>query len=626
VAAVAFWLAFRGGTYDVAAWTTAAIVVWWAVAIGIAVGVMPRRRIPRPAWAAAGLLTAFAALNGLSAVWASGAETPVLAMDRALLYAGVLGLTMVTAGRDTTRRWSDGIAVGVAGISVLALTSRLFPGHFGNDTALQFLPEAHTRLSYPVNYWNGLAILVALAFPLLLRIAVTNESATWRGLALVPIPVVAVTIYLASSRTGAATVVVGAAAFVALSRRRATAAGAAAISIAASIAAIAFVARQHELVNGPLDSSAASAQGWHAALVIAALGFGSALAWAVAGRRVIDVRVPPRAGRVALVAVALVVAAAFVASHPVRRWQDFTRPPSPIAQQNYIANHFLSTNGNWRWQYWMSALDEFKTRPVLGRGAGSYQAWWAERGRLVGFIGNPHSLYFETLGELGLVGLLLIAGAFLVGAATGVRRALERKEPDDEATAAVTAAFLAFAVACGLDWIWELPAVSVVGLALLGLTLMGNSDRRDPAPTRRATWRRPLRVALVALGIAALLAQIDLYSADAKIRDSQQAVVRGDFVAAADAAHTARSLEPWAASPYLQLALVDEIRGQLRPASDWINRAVDRDRGDWRVWLIRARIQAKLGEIHSARTSFARAKQLNPRSQIFLALASSTTP
>ena len=49
-------------------------------------------------------------------------------------------------------------------VSALALGSRLAPGLFPANELASFLPNTRSRLSYPLQYWNGLAALLALAF------------------------------------------------------------------------------------------------------------------------------------------------------------------------------------------------------------------------------------------------------------------------------------------------------------------------------------------------------------------------------------------------------------------------------------------------------------------------------
>ena len=79
-----------------------------------------------------------------------------------------------------------------------------------------------------------------------------------------------------------------------------------------------------------------------------------------------------------------------------------------------------------------------------------------------------------------------------------------------------------------------------------------------------------------------------------------------DTDAALDRAAAAQALEPWAASPYLQLALVREAAGDLAGARAAIEDAIERDPLDWRLWLVRTRLETKDGAVAEARESLAR--------------------
>ena len=124
-------------------------------------------------------------------------------------------------------------------------------------------------------------------------------------------------------------------------------------------------------------------------------------------------------------------------------------------------------------------------------------------------------------------------------------------------------------------------------------------------------------MAIVAAALAFAVGQGIPLLSQVKVRASQHAVDRGDGSAAIEDALDARKLQPWAASPYLQLALVQEQTSRLPAARRSIQKAIDRDPTDWRLWLVEARVETKLGRIRSARKSLARAKALNPRSPLF---------
>jgi hypothetical protein len=624
VAGITWWLAFDGGTYRLESRNTFAIALWWTLLVAVGLGLWPATRVPRATLVTGGLLAGFTLVAGASILWAESAEKALTEFNRAALYVGVFLMAVLAATRATVGRWADGLAIGIAGVGLLAVASRFFPDVFPAGDVPRFLPATYTRLSYPVNYWNGLAILVGIGTPLLLRAAVASERAVWRGLAVVPLPVVAAVTFLASSRGGVAVAVTGAVAFVVLTERRWAAAGGIAVGALGSAAVIGVLLARDAVVNGPFESAAAAAQGRSAALLVALICAAGGVAYGVASRYVggrLELR--PMVGRLATALVVIAALAGVAASDPVERFQTFKAPPAELrgAESDFIKAHLLSGNGSGRWQFWGAALDEFETAPVWGRGAGSYEAWWAQHGSVAMFVRDAHSLYLETLGELGLLGFALVAGAFAVG----ISSALMRLRPGDDRTtiAALTAAFLAFAVGVGIDWMWELTAVSVVGMVCLGLLTgpatavparprVARDDERPPARRRFAVGA----VALV-LGWLVICAEAIPLLAQMKLNDSQEAVAGGDGEDALSDALAARALQPWAASPYLQLALVHEEMGELPAARDWIGEAIDRDSEDWRLWLVAARIETKAGSPEDAERSLRRAAELNPRSPLF---------
>jgi tetratricopeptide (TPR) repeat protein len=111
--------------------------------------------------------------------------------------------------------------------------------------------------------------------------------------------------------------------------------------------------------------------------------------------------------------------------------------------------------------------------------------------------------------------------------------------------------------------------------------------------------------------VAAIVAAIPLLASE-RIEASQAAVRRGAADDALSAARAARDLEPWAAAPYLQLALVEEEAGRLRAARAWLAEAHERDPRNAALWLVAARIDTKSGKIEEARKDLGRARKLNP--------------
>ena len=631
-AIVIFWIAYDGGSYSLPSRNTLAIALWWAVAVGLVFGLLPARSATRSSIAIGGLLAALSLWTLTSILWAPSAESAFNEFNRVTLFLGIFVLVALVARREMVGRLCDGIAIAIAMIALIALVSRLFPGVFSDRGVAASLPSAATRLSFPLDYWNGLAVIVALGVPLVLRAAMTGRSAIARGLALAPLPVIASVIFLTASRGGIATALVGVIVFFALSERRWSAAGALVVAALGSAAAVAILAARSELLNGPLGTDLVERQGREAALLIALTCITSAAIFGLGSRFLRGrFRASPWLGRALALGLVLAIGVGIVASHPIAQFQAFKRPPTgarAIKPGDFMQAHLLSGSGSGRWQFWSSATEQWEHSKLLGEGAGSYEAWWAEHGALARPVKDAHSLYLETLGELGPVGFLLVVSLAGMGIAVGVRRS-QRESGDMRVTAAaLTGVFVGYAFAAGIDWMWELTAVSVVSFVALAL-LSGpvGASSRDLRVARPDESRRSLGGGRLGLGIATLVvvwlvicAQAIPLLAQLRIKDSQAAILRGDAKGAARAALDARNIQPWAASPDFQLALVSEQRGETRRAREWIELAIKHDERNWKLWLVSARLDTKLGDTVGAIDSLRRAIELNPRSPLFSGL------
>lgn len=125
----------------------------------------------------------------------------------------------------------------------------------------------------------------------------------------------------------------------------------------------------------------------------------------------------------------------------------------------------FTTSSSKRYEYWKVALRSFADHPVQGVGSGGFRAEWVREHPEADRVRDAHSLELETLGELGLIGALLLAA--LLGGVALSARAVQRSDP--ALAAGPAAALVVFAVHSAVDWDWELPAVSLPMLALAGL-------------------------------------------------------------------------------------------------------------------------------------------------------------
>ena len=143
--------------------------------------------------------------------------------------------------------------------------------------------------------------------------------------------------------------------------------------------------------------------------------------------------------------------------------------------------------------YWEVAWADYRDHPLLGSGAGTFGDYWLSHGAGPGFTRTAHSLYLHSLAELGPLGLLLSIGAVAVPLA-----ALRRRR--DPVVAAAVAPYIAYVVHAGIDWDWEMPAVTLAGLFCGAAVLVATR----PPGVRALTKRARLALATASLLFAAL--------------------------------------------------------------------------------------------------------------------------
>jgi O-antigen ligase len=144
----------------------------------------------------------------------------------------------------------------------------------------------------------------------------------------------------------------------------------------------------------------------------------------------------------------------------------------------------LTTAKGTRSDYYGIALRAFGDHPLRGDGAGGFEVRAATERRNNESVRNAHSLYHETLGDLGLVGfgfLAMFIGAVAFGALKARVRPAALARPQ---AAAVSAAVAVWLVHNAVDWDWQMASVTTVGLLLAGLLFPEGrrSRRRSSSP------------------------------------------------------------------------------------------------------------------------------------------------
>ena len=614
------YLGLKGGGYDELVYGQVGIVAWWIVVLGAAVAVLPVSRITTAGWVGLALLGAFTAWTALGIGWSGSAERSVAELGRLATYLGIFALALATQGSDRLRRTISAVGAAIAVVSIVALLSRLHPGWFPSAGQTADALSVHSRVSYPLNYWNGVAAMAAIGIPLVLIVASTARSVIGRALAAAGLPAMALALLYTFSRGGGLEVAAALIVLFALHPRRLELLPTALLTGAGSAIVIVAATQRNALENG-LSTSAAHSQGNEmlAIVIIVCAGVGLLqAALALTARHLVSGRINvPRRGATAGFAVALVVAvvvaiAAGLPGYLSDRWHDF-KQPGGVAMSG--VQRFESVSGNGRYQLWQAAVDANANDPVVGIGPGTYQYYWMQHRNLPLPVVNAHSLYLESLGELGIIGLLIIVGVVGTPLAVGTAKAVRaRSDPDRAALfAGAAAALAAFAIAAGIDWVWQLPAIVAAFLLVAAATLTGGTRRTAP----RAAGALAPRIVLVAAGLASLVAVgIPLASAQA-IRASQAEVRSNDLGAALSDARTARSVEPYGASASLQEALVLELQGRFPAAVAAARRATEESSTNWQAWVILSRLEAENGDAKASVDAYRKARSLNPLSPLF---------
>ena len=409
------YLGIQGGGFDTVVNSQVGIAAWWVLLLIVAFGLAPLR-FGRAGWVTLGLLIAFAAWTTASLAWTQSSERTMGDVSLDLVYVALAGLVFIAVGRAAARHALNGLACGIAVVAAVALLSRLHFQWFSTPALNQALPSSTRKLSYPLNYWNALADLMAVGIPLTLRAACGARTMLWRAIAGATVPLLGLCAFLTVSRGGTIAIAVGVVVFVVLVADRLPAIGVVAVSGAGTALLIA-AANQRAALRDGLRSTLAAHQGNELLGIAVAVAVGVGLLVMAVGL-IERHAVRPRALTFSRRQATVIGAAAFILAVGVftavggfgflgREWAQFKTPtgPAQLAGGNAL-QRLQDVTGNGRYQYWQAAVSAANAKPLTGTGAGTFAFWWAQFGTLSGgFVRDAHSLYIQALGELGYPGL-----------------------------------------------------------------------------------------------------------------------------------------------------------------------------------------------------------------------------
>lgn len=616
---VAF-LGFEGGGYDPLVHDQVGIGIWWVLLVGVLVGALPRLGPSRLGLIALGMLTAFVLWMALSLIWTESSERTMADLARALAYLGIFALALSLKAPRERRRLISAVAAAIVFVGLLGLLSRLHPAWFPDaDETARFLADSRERLSYPINYWNGLGALLAIGMPLLLHLANGARTYLGRGIAAAAVPALALTIFFTLSRGGIGAAALAVAVYVALADDRVPKLATLVVAGLGSGLLVGLAASREELRHG-LTGNLAHDQGNELLLLgilvcgLVALAQVGIVWFFGAGRRP-RWTVPSREQSLAVLGIlAVVVVIGAIAVDAPGRVSNAVDEFKGGGNAGTGTSRLNSFAGESRYALWRSAVDENATAPLIGTGSGTFEYWWDRDAAGTEAVQDAHSFYLQTLGELGVVGLLLLAGFVLLVLGAGALAALRSDGAKRAELAAALAGCLAFFLAAAIDWTWQIPALPAAALLLASTLVMAGPSLGGAEALAR---RLPLRALLAVGALVAIVATAIPLAASSLVRDSERAVRTGDLDAALAAARSAQNVQPGAATPRLQQALVLEIQGDLPAAAAAATAATERESTNWRTWLVLSRVEAERGRVGPAVDAYREAKSLNPLSPLF---------
>jgi hypothetical protein len=612
------------------------VPVGLALVVACAIGVVARpTRVTGPTTLALAGLLGLGAWSLSSTAWADSVQSAVVSGNRWLVY-GALLLLMLLFLRSERRSAALLTAVGVGVVAVaLSVLLRLL----GSDPGTLFLGG---RLNSPLGYINGEGCLFVMGVWLCMA-AAESRRAHMAGPAAGMATLMACLALLSQSRGTALAMLGSVIAVVALtpgSTRRVYGLLVVAGGVALAAPDLLHIYDQH--AGSTIPVAAGHAAGRAALLSAAAVG----VVWAVVthGWESVPNGAKARA-RIAgswllVVPLVLVLGLAVGSAHRLERdvrsqWHSFTHlaEPQESAAAASSASHsrLLSGAGN-RYDYWRIAWRVWRDNPVLGVGAGNYPRSYYEHRATAEDIDQPHSIELQVLSELGLVGVLVLAGFIggIVWGAVRMRPAAARSPRSRALMVGGLGAFVAWLVQTSVDWMHLLPgltAIALAGVAVLVRPRGGPLPAARPVADSRSKRARLGRPAF-ALGAGAVVATLIVAGASLSrqgLSDIYRSRAQSELVSHPEAAlkDVNRSLDIDADSVqsyYVKAAALARF-GQASAAEAALKDALAHEPDNFVTWTLLGDIARRENRTAVAERDYAKAYRLNPRDATLSALA-----
>ena len=520
-------LGFADGGYFPRAWGIAAVLLSAAVAIGL----FRTRLIGRFEQAFALGVVALLVFTGLSLAWTSSVTLTMLELERTAVYVVLVAALVLLATR------ADELLYGLVAAATLIATWALFE-HLVLDRDVDTYQGA--LLTGTIGYANALGAVAAIGSVTAVGLG-AEARARWPSVAAAQLLFAVVA--LTNSRGAQLAWLLGMLVAISLSRARFRIAIVGGF-VAASSLCVGVAATELGVTRARVASPDVVWEG--RAVFLLVLG---TVAAAALFARALPSRPPRISPRVAFALVAGLAAAAAIGL--------------------LVARPGVGD----RSQYWAVASDAFRNEPLIGHGPGTFERLWLEQRSVPNDARDAHSLYLETLTEQGIVGGVLLVAVLAIPLVVAVRRR-------GILAAAAGGAYVTYLAHAGVDWDWEMPAVTAAGLtAGVACVKLAGVAVADHVSGR-------VRMALAGALVVVFAGSAFTLAGNWRITNARDQLTASQPASALVSATRAASLQPWSSEPLVLNAQSRLLLGDRHGAHAELVRAVARDPTIWLGWWL----------------------------------------
>ncbi len=478
------FFSFSAGGYFIIRRGWGELVILYLLVLGLLFGLPIAGRMTRLGAAEFGLFAAYSLWILASVTWSYVPANSFAEFLRAVLYLAGFALFYLFLARRRWLTWLGHLFVAIAFVVALAaLKTKIFPD------AQE--PVFDLRLSWPLTYWNALALMMVMAFPIGLNaIAEKGAALALRMYYAVALFALLAVLFFTVSRGGMIFLALALAIYLifAVNRLRILLQAGMAIFWTGVVIAACYVFlpamkaicyQSSNCPQGPslsLQSSQGHSLGILLLVLFAAAAGSQVLIWWLDGKLQISAGLARQIGiGLAVAGVAAVMGAGTIvlskAGGPVTfiRNQVNTLSSTQRAQPVADPSQRLLSDQSERPQEYKISLKTLAAHPLTGTGANTWEVSWLKNRPYEMPVKNGHSLFFDSLAELGIIGGGLLVGFVVVFFVNSIRdlRFLGCSR-HREIYGAFFAASTALILHSFMDWDWQMPVVFLPFLFFAG--------------------------------------------------------------------------------------------------------------------------------------------------------------